>query len=93
MAVCRLLGLQVFYTAGPKEVRAWTVAKDATAPEAAAVIHTDLQRGFIRAECYGVDELVEYKSEKAIKAAGKLRVEGKNYHIHDGDVMHVLFNV
>ncbi len=92
-AVCSLLKLAVFYTAGPKEVRAWTVAKDATAPEAAAVIHTDLQRGFIRAECYGVDELVEYKSEKAIKAAGKLRVEGKNYHIHDGDVMHVLFNV
>lgn len=92
-AACRLLSLAVFYTAGPKEVRAWTVAEAATAPEAAAVIHTDLQRGFIRAECYSVDDLVQLKSEKAIKAAGKLRVEGKSYHIQDGDVVHVLFNV
>ncbi len=92
-AVCRLLGLRTFYTAGEKEVRAWTVADDATAPEAAGVIHTDLQRGFIRAECYHVDDLVEFHSEKAIKAAGRLRTEGKSYQVRDGDVMHMLFNV
>ncbi len=92
-AVCRLLGLAVFYTAGDKEVRAWTVTDGVTAPEAAAVIHTDMQRGFIRAECYHIDDIAEYRSEKAIKAAGKLRTEGKGYHVHDGDVLHVLFNV
>ena len=92
-AVCRLLGLAVFYTAGDKEVRAWTVVADATAPEAAGVIHTDMQRGFIRAECYHVDDLVELHSEKAIKAAGRLRTEGKRYKVRDGDVMHMLFNV
>ncbi len=92
-AVCRLLGLVIFYTAGPKEIRAWTVAADATAPQAAGVIHTDLERGFIRAECYFVDDLVELGSEKAIKAAGRLRVEGKNYRLRDGDVIHVLFSV
>jgi len=91
--VCRLLGLRTFYTASEKEVRAWTVSDDATAPEAAGVIHTDLQRGFIRAECYHVDDLVEFHSEKAIKAAGRLRTEGKSYHVRDGDVMHMLFNV
>ncbi len=92
-AVCRLLGLVIFYTAGPKEIRAWTVVADATAPQAAGVIHTDLERGFIRAECYFVDDLVELGSEKAIKAAGRLRVEGKSYRLRDGDVIHVLFNV
>ncbi len=92
-AVCRLLGLAVFYTAGDKEVRAWTVVADATAPEAAGVIHTDMQRGFIRAECYHVDDLVELESEKAIKAAGRLRTEGKRYKVRDGDVLHMLFNV
>jgi len=92
-AVCRLLGLRTFYTAGEKEVRAWTVSDDATAPEAAGVIHSDLQRGFIRAECYHVDDLAELHSEKAIKAAGRLRTEGKSYHVRDGDVMHMLFNV
>ena len=92
-AVCRLLGLRTFYTAGEKEVRAWTVSDKATAPEAAGVIHSDLQRGFIRAECYHVDDLVEFHSEKAIKAAGRLRTEGKSYHVRDGDVMHMLFNV
>ncbi len=91
--VCRLLGLRTFYTAGEKEVRAWTVSDDATAPEAAGVIHSDLQRGFIRAECYHVDDLAELHSEKAIKAAGRLRTEGKSYHVRDGDVMHMLFNV
>ena len=92
-AVCRLLGLRTFYTASEKEVRAWTVSDEATAPEAAGVIHSDLQRGFIRAECYHVDDLVEFHSEKAIKAAGRLRTEGKSYHVRDGDVMHMLFNV
>ena len=92
-AVCRLLGLRVFYTVGDKEVRAWTVVANATAPEAAGVIHTDMQRGFIRAECYHVDDLVELKSEKAIKAAGRLRTEGKRYQVRDGDVLHMLFNV
>ncbi len=92
-AVCRLLGLRTFYTASEKEVRAWTVSEDATAPEAAGVIHTDMQRGFIRAECYHVDDLVELGDEKAIKAAGRLRTEGKGYHVRDGDIMHMLFNV
>ncbi|MHC4828712.1 MAG: DUF933 domain-containing protein [Planctomycetota bacterium] len=92
-AVCRLLGLAVFYTTSEKEIRAWTVADGATAPQAAGVIHTDMQRGFIRAECYRVDDLVELGSEKAIKAAGRLRTEGKAYHVRDGDVIQVLFNV
>jgi ribosome-binding ATPase YchF (GTP1/OBG family) len=91
--VCRLLGLAVFYTAGEKEARAWTVAESATAPEAAGVIHTDMQRGFIRAECYHYDDIRELGSEKAVKAAGRMRTEGKGYHIRDGDVVRVLFNV
>ena len=88
-----LLGLQSFFTAGPKEVRAWAIPKGATAPEAAGEIHSDLQRGFIRVEVYAVDELKQYGSEKAIKEAGRLRVEGKNYVIREGDVCHFLFNV
>ena len=92
-AALHVLGLNVFYTAGPKEVRAWTVPAEATAPEAAGEIHTDMQRGFIRAECYTVDDLEELRSEKAIKAAGRLRVEGKSYRVRDGDVMHILFSV
>jgi GTP-binding protein YchF len=92
-AVCHLLGLIVFYTVSEKENRAWTVAAGATAPEAAGVIHTDMQRGFIRAECYHLDDLVELGDEKAIKAAGRLRTEGKGYHVQDGDVIRVLFNV
>ncbi len=88
-----LLGLQSFYTAGPKEVRAWTIPAGATAPEAAGVIHTDIQRGFIRAEVYHVEDLVAHGSEAAIKSAGKLRLEGKNYSMQDGDVAHFLFNV
>ena len=88
-----LLGLQSFYTAGPKEIRAWTVPAGATAPEAAGVIHSDLQRGFIRAEIYSVSDLEELHSEKAIKEAGRLRVEGKHYVMQDGDVAHILFNV
>ena len=92
-AVCRLLGLAVFYTTSEKEIRAWTVADGATAPQAAGVVHSDMQRGFIRAECYHVDDLAQLGSEKEIKAAGRLRTEGKGYHVHDGDVIKVLFNV
>lgn len=88
-----VLGLTTFYTAGDKEVRAWTIPHGASAPEAAGVIHTDIQRGFIRAECYTVDDLVEHRSEKAIREAGKLRSEGKQYALQDGDVVHYLFNV
>ena len=92
-AAYKLLGLQSFFTAGPKEIRAWTVPQGATAPQAAAVIHTDFERGFIRAEVYSVDDLIELGSEKAIREAGKMRVEGKSYVMQDGDVCHFLFNV
>ncbi len=92
-AAYSLLGLQSFFTAGEKEIRAWTVQRSATAPEAAGVIHTDFQRGFIRAEVYSVDDLEQYKSEKAIREAGKLRVEGKEYVVREGDICHFLFNV
>lgn len=88
-----LLGLQSFYTAGEKENRAWTIRKGATAPQAAGVIHTDFERGFIRVEVYSVDDLGEHKSEKAIKDAGKMRTEGKGYVMRDGDVCHFLFNL
>jgi len=88
-----LLGLTTFYTAGEKEVRAWPIPQGASAPEAAGAIHSDLQRGFIRCECYHCDELFELGSEKAIKEAGKLRSEGKAYIMQDGDVAHILFNV
>lgn len=89
----KLLGLQSFYTAGPKEVRAWTIRAGDSAPEAAGVIHSDIQRGFIRAEVYHVDDLAKFKNEKAIKEAGRLRVEGKSYRMMDGDVCHFLFNI
>jgi len=89
----KLLGLHTYFTAGVKEVRAWTVKIGATAPEAAGVIHTDFQRGFIRAEVTSYDEFVQYKGEQGAKEAGRLRVEGKNYVVHDGDIMHFLFNV
>ncbi len=92
-AAYKLLGLQSYFTAGPKEIRAWTIPIGATGPQAAGVIHTDFERGFIRAEVYSVDDLVQYKSEKAIREAGKLRVEGKSYVMQDGDVCHFLFNV
>jgi hypothetical protein len=91
-AAYKLLGLQSYYTAGEKEVRAWTVPVGATAPQAAGVIHTDFERGFIRAEVYSVADLQHYKSEKAIKEAGKMRVEGKGYVMQDADVCHFLFN-
>ena len=92
-ALNTLLGLSTFYTAGEKEVRAWPIPKDASAPQAAGVIHSDIERGFIRAECYHVDDLFALTSEKAIKEAGKLRSEGKNYTMQDGDVVNFLFNV
>lgn len=88
-----LLGLQTYFTAGPKEIRAWTIRRGATAPEAAGVIHTDFQRGFIRAEVYSLQDLVTHKTEAAMKAAGRLRLEGKEYVVQDGDVMHFRFNV
>jgi GTP-binding protein YchF len=89
----RLLGLMSYFTAGPKEIRAWTIRAGSTAPEAAGVIHSDFEKGFIRAEIYGVDDLVAHRTEAAIRAAGKMRVEGKGYVFRDGDVAHFLFNV
>ncbi len=89
----KLLGLQTYFTAGPKEVRAWTVRVGATAPEAAAVIHTDFERGFIRAEVIAFDDYVAAKGEQGAKVAGKMRLEGKDYIVRDGDVMHFRFNV
>jgi GTP-binding protein YchF len=89
----RTLGLQSYFTAGEKEVRAWTIPIGATGPQAAGVIHTDFERGFIRVEVYTLEDLETYKSEKEIRQAGKLRVEGKNYVLEDGDICHFLFNV
>ncbi|MEY2715860.1 MAG: Ribosome-binding ATPase YchF, partial [Planctomycetota bacterium] len=88
-----LLGLQSYFTAGEKEIRAWTIHKGFTAPQAAGVIHTDFERGFIRAEIFSLADLEQFGSEKAIREAGKLRAEGKSYVMHDGDITHFLFNV
>lgn len=92
-AAYTVLGLHSFFTAGPKEIRAWTVPIGSTAPQAAGAIHSDFERGFIRVEVYRVDDLEENQSEQAIKAAGKMRIEGKHYIMNDGDVCHYLFNV
>jgi len=92
-AAYQTLGLQSYFTAGPKEVRAWTIPIGATAPQAAGVIHSDFERGFIRAEVYTLDDLEAYQTEAAIRQAGKLRVEGKAYVLKDGDICHFLFNV
>jgi ribosome-binding ATPase len=92
-AAYRLLGLKTFYTAGPKEVRAWTVHLDAKAPEAAGAIHTDFERGFIRAEVIGYDSYVKRGGEQGAREAGEMRLEGKNYLVQEGDVMHFRFNV
>jgi hypothetical protein len=89
----KLLGLQTYFTAGPKEVRAWTIPVGATAPQAAGVIHTDFERGFIRAETINFADYVACKGEQGAKEAGKMRVEGKDYVLGDGDVMHFRFNV
>ena len=88
-----LLGLHTYFTAGVKEVRAWTVKQGATAPEGAGVIHTDFQKGFIRAEVVGYDHFIEYNGEQGAKDAGKWRLEGKDYILKDGDVVHFRFNV
>ena len=92
-AAYRLLGLQTYFTAGPKEVRAWTVPVGATAPQAAGVIHTDFEKGFIRAETIAFDDFVKLKGEQGAKEAGRMRLEGKEYVLRDGDVMHFRFNV
>jgi hypothetical protein len=89
----RLLGLQSFFTAGEMEVKAWTVRIGAKAPEAAGVIHSDFERGFIKAETISYADYDEYESEAAAKAAGRLRIEGRDYVVADGDVMHFRFNV
>jgi len=88
-----VLDLCTFFTVGEKENRAWTIHKNSKAPQAAGKIHTDFEKGFIRAEVYHFDDLVEYKSEHAVKEAGKLRLEGKDYVVKDGDIMHFRFNV
>jgi GTP-binding protein YchF len=92
-AAFKLLGLQTYFTAGEKEVRAWTVRVGATAPQAAGVIHTDFERGFIRAETIAYDEYIACKGEAGAKEKGKMRLEGKDYVVRDGDVMHFRFNV
>ena len=88
-----LLGLQTYFTAGVQEVRAWTVKVGATAPQAAGVIHTDFEKGFIRAECVAYDDFIQYNGESGAKEAGKWRLEGKTYVVQDGDVLHFRFNV
>jgi GTP-binding protein YchF len=92
-AAYKLLGLQTYFTAGEKEVRAWTVRRGATAPQAAGVIHTDFERGFIRAETVAFDDFIKYKGENGAKDAGRLRLEGKEYLVKEGDVLHFRFNV
>ena len=88
-----LLNLQTYFTAGVKEVRAWTVSVGATAPKAAAVIHTDFEKGFIRAEVIAYEDFIQFNGENGAKEAGKWRLEGKDYIVQDGDVMHFRFNV
>ena len=88
-----LLGLQTYFTVGPKEARAWTIRKGCTAPQAAGVIHTDFERGFIRAEVIAYDDYIAGKGEAGAREAGKMRLEGKEYIVREGDVMHFRFNV
>ena len=92
-AAYQLLGLMTYFTAGEKEVRAWTIPVGSSAPQAAAVIHTDFEKGFIRAEVISYDDYIRYGSEAKVREAGKMRVEGKEYIVQDGDVMHFRFNV
>lgn len=89
----KVLGLKTFFTAGEKEVRAWTFKQQSKAPTCAGIIHSDFEKGFIKVEAYTVEEINHYKSEQALKEAGKLRIEGKNYEVQDGDVLHFRFNV
>jgi hypothetical protein len=86
-----LLNLQTYFTAGPKEVRAWTIGKGWKAPQAAGVIHTDFEKGFIRAEVFSYDDYVKFGGEQGAKEAGKMRLEGKEYIVQDGDIMHFRF--
>jgi GTP-binding protein YchF len=88
-----LLGLQTYFTAGPKEARAWTIKTGLTAPQAAGVIHSDFEKGFIKAEVIGFDDYIKYHGESGSKSAGRLRLEGKEYIVQDGDVVHFRFNV
>lgn len=88
-----ILGLQSYFTAGPDEVRAWTIKKGWKAPKAAGVIHTDFEKGFIRAETISYEDYIKYRTEAACRSAGALRTEGKDYVVQDGDVLHFLFNV
>jgi ribosome-binding ATPase YchF (GTP1/OBG family) len=88
-----LLGLQTYFTAGVKEVRAWTIHVGNTAPNAAGVIHTDFEKGFIRAQTISFEDFIQYKGEQGAKEAGKMRAEGKEYIVKDGDVLNFLFNV
>ncbi len=92
-AAYKILDLQSFFTAGPKEIRAWTIRKGMTAPQAAGVIHSDLERGFIRAEVMKYTDFIQYRSEQGVKDAGKFKVEGKNYVVEEGDILHIRFNV
>lgn len=92
-AAYKILNLQSFFTAGPMEVKAWTIHTGMTAPQAAGVIHSDLERGFIRAEVMKYEDFIEFKSEQAVKDAGKFKVEGKTYVVGDGDILHIRFNV
>jgi GTP-binding protein YchF len=92
-AAYKLLGLQTYFTAGVKEVRAWTVRSGSTAPQAAAVIHTDFEKGFIRAETIAYDDYIKYRGESGARDAGRLRLEGKEYRVQEGDVLHFRFNV
>ena len=92
-AAYKLLNLSTYFTAGVKEVRAWTIPNGATAPQSAGVIHTDFERGFIRAEVIAYNDFIQFKGEQGAKDAGKWRLEGKEYVMHDGDVVHFRFNV
>ena len=88
-----MLGLETFFTAGEKEIKAWTIQKGVTAPQAAGVVHADFQRGFIKAEIYTVNDLEKYKSELSLKNSGKIRQEGKDYVVQDGDIIFFKFNI
>ena len=88
----KMLDLLTFFTAGPKEVRAWTIKKGMTAPEAAGEIHTDFKKGFIRAETITYEDFIHYKGESGVRSAGRLRTEGSDYLVRDGDIIHFLFN-
>ena len=92
-AAFKLLGLQTYFTAGVKEVRAWTIRIGDTGPQAAGVIHTDFERGYIRAKTIAYEDFIQYRGEQGAKDAGKMRAEGKDYVVKDGDVLHFLFNV